>query len=195
MMRETGLASFVTATADGMIATPLPLFLADEGEHGVLYGHMAKANPQWRSPPIGEALAVFTGPDAYISPAWYASKAEHGKVVPTWNYLAVHVYGAVEFFEDEARLHDVVARLTDLHETGRAEPWAVADAPADYVGNQLRQIVGLRMPITRLEGKRKLSQNRSLADREGVAKGLGESGRQADQSLASLIPRGDQTGG
>lgn len=189
LMRAARLSNLVTATAQGPIATPLPLVLAaDEGEQGVLYGHLAKANAQWTAPVIGEALAIFMGPDAYITPSWYAAKAEHGKVVPTWNYVAVHAYGPVEFFEDEARLLDVVTRVTLLHEGPRAEPWQVSDAPETYIRSQLRGIVGLRLPIIRLEGKRKMSQNRSAEDHAGVARGLAESDRPMDRLVAGLIP-------
>lgn len=188
-IRASRLSSFVTATADGLVATPLPLMLdGSEGPQGTLYGHLARANPQWRVPPIGDAMAIFTGPDAYVTPSWYATKREHGKVVPTWNYVAVHAYGAPEFFEDHERLRDVVTRLTDLYERPRAEPWAVTDAPAPFVDAQLRGIVGLRMPITRLEGKRKMSQNRSESDRQGVAAGLAASESASDRDVARLIP-------
>ncbi|WEX86502.1 FMN-binding negative transcriptional regulator [Sinorhizobium garamanticum] len=191
MMREARLCHFVTATSDGLIATPLPLFLdPDEGEHGTLHGHLAKANPQWKSAPIGDAMAIFMGPDAYITPSWYASKREHGKVVPTWNYAAVHAYGPVEFYDDTARLLEVVTRLTDLHEHERPERWAVTDAPEAFVQAQLKGIVGLRIPITRIEGKRKMSQNRPAADRAGVAEGLADSGRISDRIVAGLIPGG-----
>lgn len=191
MMREAPLATLVTGTADGLLATPLPLFLVeDEGEHGTLYGHLAKANPQWQTAPAGEALAIFAGPDAYITPSWYAAKAEHGKVVPTWNYAAVHVYGTVAFFDDEASLHDVVSRLTALHEGTRAAPWAVTDAPEKFVSSQLKGIVGLRLPINRIEGKRKMSQNRPEADRAGVVARLSESDKPADRHVATLIPTG-----
>ena len=189
-MREARLANFVTATAEGLVATPLPLLIApEEGPYGTLYGHLARANPQWKSPPTGDAMALFMGPDAYVSPAWYPSKIEHQKVVPTWNYVAVHAYGPVEFFHDADRLLDVVTRLTDLHERPRAEPWAVIDAPAAFVRAQLRGIVGLRMPIARIDGKRKMSQNRSAADRAGVAAGLAASDRASDRAAAALIPR------
>lgn len=189
VIRDARLATLVTATAEGLVATPLPLFLdADEGEHGTLYGHLARANPQWKLHADGEALAIFSGPDAYVTPSWYASKQEHGKVVPTWNYAAVHVYGPAEFFEDETRLREVVTRLTDLHEAPRAEPWAVGDAPEPFIASQLRGIVGLRMPVTRIEGKRKMSQNRPEADREGVAAGLARSERPADRQVATMIP-------
>ena len=188
---EAGLATFVTSTAEGLIATPLPLFLdTAEGPFGTLYGHLAKANRQWTLEPSGEALAIFSGPDAYVTPSWYRSKREHGKVVPTWNYVAVHAYGAVEFFDDPERLLGVVTRLTEHHEKGRSEEWAVSDAPERFVAAQLRGIVGLRMPVARVEGKRKLSQNRPEADREGVASGLSESSRESDRILGALVGQG-----
>lgn len=189
MMREARLATLVTATAEGLQATPLPLYLVEsEGEFGTLYGHVAKANAQWKLAPLGDALAIFSGPDAYVTPAWYAAKREHGKVVPTWNYVAVHAHGPVEFFEDAARLHDVVSRLTDLHEAGRADAWSVSDAPEPFVQAQLKGIVGLRMPIVRIEGKRKMSQNRSAEDRQGVHEGLAASERASDRVVAGMVP-------
>ncbi|TPJ38861.1 FMN-binding negative transcriptional regulator [Mesorhizobium sp. B2-5-13] len=188
-IRAARLANLVTATADGPLATPLPLFLDEtEGEHGVIHGHLARANPQWRIPSIGDGLAIFMGPDAYVTPAWYATKQETGKVVPTWNYAAVHAYGPVEFFDDADRLLEVVTRLTNLHEGARAAPWAVSDAPPDFIQSQLRGIVGLRMPVVRLEGKRKMSQNRNAADRAGVASGLAASERPSDREVSALIP-------
>ncbi|MET3520580.1 FMN-binding negative transcriptional regulator [Mesorhizobium abyssinicae] len=188
-IRAARLATLVTATAEGPQATPLPLLLDEnEGEHGVIYGHVAKANPQWRAPALGDGLAIFMGPDAYVTPAWYQAKQETGKVVPTWNYVAVHAYGPIEFFDDADRLLDVVTRLTTLHEGGRASPWAVSDAPPDFIQAQLKGIIGLRMPITRLEGKRKMSQNRNAADRAGVLAGLAASDRPSDREVAPLIP-------
>lgn len=188
MMRATRLSNLVTATTDGLVATPLPLFLdADEGELGTLYGHLAKANPQWRLTPIGDALAIFMGPDGYVTPSWYPSKKQHGKVVPTWNYTAVHAYGPVEFFDDAERLLAVVSRLTDLHERPRDQPWSVTDAPEAFVKAQLKGIVGFRMRLNRIEGKRKLSQNRDAADRKGVAEGLASSPRETDRVLAKSI--------
>lgn len=187
-MRQAGLANVVTATADGLQSTPLPLFLDEsEGEFGVLYGHLARANPQWSLPPIGDAAALFMGPDAYITPSWYATKQETGKVVPTWNYVAVHAYGPVEYFEDADRLLEVVMRLTNLHENPRQNPWSVSDAPPEFVKAQLRGIVGLRLSISRIEGKRKMSQNRNEADRLGVVAGLVASERQADRHVSTLI--------
>jgi transcriptional regulator len=188
-IRAARLANLITATADGPLATPLPLFLDDtEGERGVLYGHVARANPQWQAVPIGEALAVFMGPDAYVTPSWYAAKQETGKVVPTWNYIAVHAYGPVEFFQEPQRLLAAVTRLTNIHEHPRAEPWAVSDAPADFIAAQLRGIVGVRIPVTRFEGKRKMSQNRPEADRIRVAAGLAASEDPGDHEVAALIP-------
>jgi transcriptional regulator len=190
VIREVRLANLVTATAEGLLATPLPLFLLpEEGPHGTLYGHLARANPQWKIPVLGEAMAIFGGADAYVTPSWYATKREHGKVVPTWNYVAVHAYGPVEFFEDEARLLEAVTRLTELHESPRPQPWAVSDAPEAFIRAQLRGIVGLRLPIARIEGKRKMSQNRSAEDRAGVAAGLAASDRASDRAAAALIPR------
>lgn len=187
-MREARLATLVTATAEGLVATPLPLFLDEtEGALGTLYGHVARANRQWTLEPAGEALAIFAGPDAYVSPSWYPSKHEHGKAVPTWNYVAVHAYGPVEFFEDRERLREAVTRLTELYERPRADPWAVTDAPESYVEAQLRGIVGLRLPIARIEGKRKMSQNRPQADRDGVAAGLGASASETDRRVAALV--------
>ncbi|MBX3537298.1 MAG: FMN-binding negative transcriptional regulator [Chelatococcus sp.] len=190
IMREARLSTLVTATTEGLIATPLPLILDEgEGEHGVLHGHLAKANPQWKLPASGEALVIFSGPDAYVSPSWYPSKREHGKVVPTWNYVAVHAYGQPEFFDDEARLLEAVTRLTNLHEQPRAAPWSVTDAPEAFIKAQLKGIVGLRLPITRIEGKRKMSQNRNADDRDGVAEGLLASDEASDQVVSRLIPR------
>lgn len=189
-IRAAGLATLVTATADGLIGTPLPLVLApDEGPFGTLYGHLARANPQATLAPVGEAMAIFAGPDAYVSPGWYPSKAEHGRVVPTWNYAAIHAYGTPEFYDDPARLHAHVSALTARHEAGRAEPWAVADAPEKFVAGQLRGIVGLRLPIARLDGKAKFSQNRSAEDRSGAAAGLRATGDVVARAVAERIPR------
>jgi transcriptional regulator len=181
------LASLVTATAEGLIATPLPMILAEgEGEYGTLYGHVAKPNPQWKLPATGEAMAIFMGPDADVTPSWYVTKQENGKVVPTWNYVAIHAYGAVEFFSDPERLRDVVTRLTERHELARAQPWAVTDAPSDFIDAMLKGIVGFAIPIARLEGKWKMSQNRPAEDRAGVISGL-----EAEQQpgVADLILR------
>ncbi|WP_407169269.1 FMN-binding negative transcriptional regulator [Bradyrhizobium sp. ORS 111] len=187
-IRSGRLANLITATSDGPLATPLPLFLDEtEGEHGALYGHLAKANPQWRAASIGEALAIFMGAEAYVTPSWYVTKQEAECVVPTWNYVAVHAHGPIEFFEDPERLLAVVTRLTNIHETLRATPWSVSDAPADFIAAQLYGIVGVHIPITKIEGKRKMSQNRPAADRIGVATGLAASKQPRDQEVAALI--------
>ncbi|CAO3438139.1 FMN-binding negative transcriptional regulator [Azospirillum doebereinerae] len=189
-MRAAGLASLVTATAKGLACTPLPLLLDErEGAMGTLYGHVAKANSQWKEAPEGEAMAIFMGPDAYVTPSWYEGKSRDGKVVPTWNYVAVHAYGPVEFFEDADRLLDVVTRLTDRHEASRDRPWSVGDAPPDFIRAQLRGIVGVRMPIARLDAKRKMSQNRQPEDRANVAEGLSGSADPWEREAGTLIPR------
>ncbi|MBD9427002.1 FMN-binding negative transcriptional regulator [Pseudomonas sp. PDM15] len=188
-MRANPFALLTSAGAEGVQASHLPLLLApDEGEFGTLYGHFARANPHWRELQGGaEALAVFSGPDAYISPSWYAAKVEHGKVVPTWNYIAVHARGPVELIEDPERLLQIVSRLSDQHESGRARPWAVNDAPREYIDTMLRAIVGFALPIRRLDGKWKLGQNRSTVDQAGVRDGLDASSNPRDRELAARM--------
>lgn len=188
-MQASPFALLTSAGAAGVQASHLPLLLApDEGEFGTLYGHFARANPHWRDLQGGaEALAVFSGPDAYISPGWYPAKAEHGKVVPTWNYIAVHARGPVELIEEPERLLQIVSRLSDQHESGRERPWAVSDAPREYIDSMLRAIVGFALPIRRLEGKWKLGQNRSAADQQGVRDGLAASPSPGDRELAARM--------
>lgn len=185
-IRGTGLATLVTTTPDGLIASHIPLLLDPEpAPYGTLIGHLARPNPQARGA-IGEALVIFQGPEAYITPSWYATKRDTAKVVPTWNYVAVHAYGTIEFFDDKERLRDIVTRLTRRQEEARAEPWAVTDAPADFIDTMLKGIVGLALPIARLEGKWKMSQNRPAEDRAGVVAGLTGEER---PDVAALIPR------
>ena len=189
LMQSARLANIITMTAMGLMATPLPLLLApEEGPFGTLYGHLARANSQWSTAPITDALALFMGPDAYISPSWYASKQEHHQVVPTWNYITVHAYGPIEFFEDKERLRGLVSKLTDHHEQTRPTPWAVTDAPKEFIDSMLKAIIGIRLPITCLEGKRKMSQNRPEKDRQGVAANLAQSPHATDRDVAKLIP-------
>lgn len=189
VIQHSRLATLVTWGALGLQASHLPLLLSPEqGANGTLYGHLAKANPQCAELAAGaEALVIFTGEDAYVSPSFYPSKAEHGKVVPTWNYVAVHAYGQPEVFSDPERLLKVVGGLTERHEAGRPQPWQVTDAPADYLEGMLRAIVGFALPIQRLEGKRKLSQNRSAEDIAGVREGLAASADLRDQQLSRLM--------
>lgn len=190
IIRATRLAQLVTQTAKGLIASPLPLHLVEEeGQHGTLYGHVARANEQWSLMPQGEALAIFMAADAYVSPSLYASKQQTHKVVPTWNYLTVHAYGEVSFFDDAQSLHNVVSQLTQVHEMKRTDPWSVGDAPETFIASQLGGIVGVRLRITRLEGKCKMSQNKSAADRAGVRDGLAVSDDEMDRQVAKLIPR------
>jgi len=188
-MLGTRLAVLVSQGAQGLLATHLPVLLdPDEGEFGTVYAHLARANRQWQDlEQGGEALLVFPGADAYVSPAYYPSKAENPKVVPTWNYLAVHAYGPVEVIHEAAPLLNIVSRLTDRHEQGRSEPWKVADAPRDYLDGMLRAIVGIRLPIARLQGARKLSQNRSAPDIAGVRAGLSSSTDYLDNQLAAQM--------
>jgi transcriptional regulator len=189
LLRHPGAANLITATAEGLLATMLPLVF-DEGESrtglgpwGALLGHVARNNRQWQVSANGDALVIVQGPDAYISPAWYATKLEHGRVVPTWNYIIAQVHGRLVIHDDPAWVEANVRRLTALHEGVRAEPWSVDDAPRPYVEGQLRAIVGVEIVIDRVEGKWKLSQNRSMADIAGAIEGLeatGDHGVSAD---------------
>jgi len=180
--------ALVTQSADGLVATHIP-FVVDRarGPFGALEGHVARANPHHRVAAEGEALVIFTGPDAYVTPAWYPSKAEHGRVVPTWNYVAVHAYGTLRFTDDRAFLERHLAELTGRHEAGRAAPWSVTDAPADYVAALTRAIVGVELVVTRLEGKWKMSQNRPDADIDGVVHGLAGSDSARDRAVAAIV--------
>ena len=192
---EARLAVLITSGPQGIVASHLPMLLDPTPlPNGRILGHVARANPQWRGyDGQSEALAIFPGPEAYISPAWYATKRATGKVVPTWNYVAVHAYGRLEFFDDAVRLRSLVGRLTERHESRRPAPWAVDDAPKDYIDGQLKAIVGFEMAIQRLEGKWKLSQNRTPDDRAGAIAGLKEEGGPAEQAVASLM--GDRENG
>jgi transcriptional regulator len=173
LLARGAAADLVTSTADGLFATFLPfLFDPSIGSQGALLGHVARNNAQWQLPTTGESLVIVHGPDSYISPNFYASKVENGRVVPTWNYLTAHVYGTLVVHDDTEWLSAFVRRLTDHHESSEPRPWSVDDAPAAYVEGQLRAIVGLELVITRIEAKAKLSQNRPEADVDGVVAGL-----------------------
>jgi transcriptional regulator len=188
-MKESELATLVTTTPHGLVATHLPLLLDEtQGEYGTLIGHVSRANLQWQeSDPEAEALIIFLGPDAYVSPSWYPAKQETGRVVPTWNYAAIHAYGRLTFFEDPERLRTVVTELTRKHEAAFATPWQVTDAPAAYIDSQLKAIVGFECRILRLEGKQKFNQNRSLEDRLGVIEGLRELEDERKIQVAELM--------
>jgi transcriptional regulator len=188
-MRAAPFADLITLGTEGLEATPLPLMLdPSDGPQGSLIGHIARANPQWRTADVAqEALAIFSGPDSYISPSYYETKRLSGKVVPTWNYVTIHARGRISFFHEPEALLDLVRRLTDQHEGGRAAPWAVSDAPPDFIQSQLRGIVGLRLEITALTGKWKMSQNRSAADRAGVVAGLRADGGPGAEAVAAAV--------
>ena len=190
LMREHPLAALVTVREDGPTADHIPLEY-DAAQH-TLRGHVARANPLWREAAGQGVLAIFSGPQAYITPSWYPSKAATHKVVPTWNYAVVHVHGVLRVVDDAPWLRKLVGRLTDHHEAPRAAPWAVSDAPDDYVQQMLRAIVGIEIPVDRLVGKWKVSQNRSESDRLGVAQGLAdESAAPQAAALAALVRETD----
>jgi transcriptional regulator len=189
LLAQHGAADLITATDSGLLATLLPFsYDPDRGERGALLGHVARNNDQWRLPAIGEALVIVRGPDAYVSPTWYASTAKHGRVVPTWNYITAHVYGNLIVHDDVAWLSALVRRLTEKHESGKTPRWSVDDAPGSYISGQLRAIVGMEIAITRVEAKWKLSQNRSAADAEGVVTAL-QAGTPADQAVGEQMRR------
>lgn len=172
LVRATGAADLITVGADAVPhATRVPVLV--DRDAGVLLAHLARANPHWTSVTSGSAaLAIVTGPDAYVSPGWYASKAEHGRVVPTWNYSAVHLRGSIRIVDDLDWVLDVVTRQTQLNEDHRERAWQVTDAPPRFLREQLHGIVGVELTLTSVEGKAKFSQNRSQADRDGVVVGL-----------------------
>jgi transcriptional regulator len=191
LLAKHGAADLITLTDDGLLATMLPFaYEPSAGSRGALYGHVARNNDQWRKPAHGESLAIVRGPDAYVSPSWYAAKAEHGRVVPTWNYLTAHVYGQLVVHDDPAWVEDVVRRLTAKHEAARLtsprQPpaWSVDDAPRAFIEGQLRAIVGLELQLTRIEAKAKLSQNRPVGDIAGIVEGLAARG---DDPMAAAV--------
>jgi transcriptional regulator len=180
-------ATLVSTTATGLEVSHIPLLLApEEGPHGTLYGHVARASAHAACNGT-PSLAIFLGPHAYISAGWYPGKRTHGKEVPTWNYIAVHAHGTLTTFDDPAALRELLVRLTERHERAMPMPWRVDDAPADFIDRNLKAIMGLRLPIDRLEGKWKLSQNRTDADRDGVLAGLDEMDDEASRRMANAM--------
>lgn len=187
-IRAHPLGVLMTSGEGGLMANHIPCLLYPEGPHGVLRLHMARANPQWKELAAGgDCLLVFHGAQAYITPSWYATKAETHKVVPTWNFVAVHVWGTPTVHDDPTWVRAQIGALTDAQEKARVQPWRVEDAPEDFIAAQMRAIVGIEIAITRLEGKWKVSQNRNAADRQGVAAGL--AGEQGDAVMAGLVAR------
>lgn len=191
MVADHPLAAVVTLTSKGLVASHIPMVLEDDGsEFGVLKGHVSRANQQWKESLGGtEALAIFTGPQHYISAGWYPGKLEHGREVPTWNYVAVHAYGTLRTVEDAAWLRDHLERLTDQQEASFSPPWKVADVPAEYLNAMLKAIVGFELPIRRLEGKWKVSQNRNETDRQAVIAGLERLDTPAALTMRNLVAR------
>jgi transcriptional regulator len=189
LIREHSLATLVTIGTDGLTANHVPMLLDPAPDpYGTLRGHVARANPVWRETDMGiPALAIFSGPEAYISPSWYETKNPAGKVVPTWNYAVVHAYGQIEFFHEPERLKTLVRALTDVNEAEFEHPWSIDDAPAAYIDNLLNSIVGIEIRIDRLQGKWKMSQNRVAADRRTVACALKNRGSEAAVEMAAII--------
>src|SRR5690606_35705293 len=188
LIRARPLGTLVTHGPDGLEANHLPFEIDPEpAPHGTLRAHVARANPVWRRAGAGEALVVFHGPQAYISPRWYPTKRQSGKVVPTWNYAVVHAYGHLQAIEDRAWLRALVARLTERHEAGDAQAWKLEDAPPAFIEQMLGAIVGLELRVTRLLGKWKVSQNCPAADRDGAAQGLRALGDVESHAMAALI--------
>ncbi len=190
-IRQTGLATLVTLGNDGLTASHVPMLLdSDPGPYGTLHGHLARANPQSKPGAPGiQALAIFQGVEGYITPSWYETKRQTGKVVPTWNYVAVHAYGPLVLFDDPERLRALVTRLTEREEAERASPWAVSDAPSPFIDSMLKAIVGFTIPLARIEGKWKMSQNRPAEDVAGVVAGLTADGR---NDLAQAVAGANQ---
>jgi transcriptional regulator len=191
LIRAHPLGLLISGGAAGLDSNPVPFVVdAGPGPFGRLRAHLARPNPQWRAlAEDGRCLVVFQGPEAYVTPSWYPSKRDHGKVVPTWNYAIVEARGRARIVEDEAWLRRQIDDLTALRETGRPDPWAVSDAPAPFVGAMLRGIVGLEVELEALAGKWKVSQNRPEADRRGVAEGLAAEG--GADAMARLVGERD----
>ncbi|MET9077309.1 FMN-binding negative transcriptional regulator [Streptomyces sp. NPDC004232] len=188
LLTGLGACDLVTMTPQGLQATLLPFeHDRDTGELGSLIGHMARANGHWREPVQGEAMVIVHGPQAYVSPTWYATKAEHHRVVPTWNYVVAHVYGQLVVHDDPAWVEAQMRRLTDRHEAGSAEPWSLDQAPAKYVEGRLRAVVGVEVVISRIEAKAKLSQNQPEQNVEGVIAGLEARDRGDDMAVAAAV--------
>lgn len=189
LMRTRPLATLVTTCASGLVANHVPVqTLAEPKPLGSIRGHIARANPLWREYSEGrEALAIFQGPDAYISPSLYPSKKHTGEVVPTWDYAVVHAHGTLKFINDPGWLHDFVAGLTATHEAARPQPWNIGDAPREYIEKMLGMIVGFEFAISKLTGKWKVSQNRPAADQQGVVQGLQGAGDADSREIAAML--------
>lgn len=185
LLDHHGAADLVAITSQGLFASFIP-FIYDP-DLGSLLGHVARGNDQWRLPVLSDALVIIHGPQAYVSPSWYPSNTEHGRVVPTWNYLVAHVYGRLIVHDDAEWVEDLVRRLTEKHEAERVRPWSIDDAPPSFIAAQLRGIVGIEIAISRVEAKAKWSQNRSAGDSAGVIEGLESDGQLGASSAMRSI--------
>ena len=195
LIRQHPLGTLVTLSTNGLNANHIPLELDFEPTPwGTLRGHVARANPVWRDFNSDvEAMVIFQGADSYITPSWYATKKESGKVVPTWNYAVVHAYGSLKIIDDTVWLRGLVERLTNQHEAAKAAPWKVSDAPKNYLEPLLRAIVGIEIPITKISGKWKVSQNQPQTNRTGVIEGLCEIADDNASAMATMIKKSSLT--
>ncbi|MFK0159968.1 FMN-binding negative transcriptional regulator [Streptomyces sp. NPDC090493] len=188
LLTNAGASDLITMTPRGLLATLLPFeYDPDAGEHGALIGHMARGNDQWEQQVQGEAMVIVRGSEAYITPTWYATKQEHHRVVPTWNYMIAHVYGQLVVHDDPAWIEAQIRRLTDRHEADYDEPWSVDQAPEKFIQRQLRAVVGVELVISRIEAKFKLSQNQPEENVEGVVAGLEARGQSGDAAVAAAV--------
>ena len=190
------LGAWVVPGADGLVANHLPFLLdRSRGPFGTLLGHVSRANPVWRQlDASAPSVVMFQGPQAYITPGWYPGKAEHGQVVPTWNYAVAHAHGIARAIDDEAWLLDLLARLTAANEAGQPVPWQTTDAPEAFIRKLARAVVGIEIPIDRLEGKLKASQDEALQDRQGTVQGLAAVGSENASAMARLVQQAMQSG-
>lgn len=188
LLTNQGASDLITVTPNGILATLLPLdYVPETGEHGALIGHMARGNDQWSEPVQGEAMVIVRGPEAYVTPSWYATKPEHHRVVPTWNYMIAHVYGELVIHDDPVWIEAQIRQLTDRHEAGNEDPWSVDQAPAKFIERQLRAVVGVELLISRVEAKFKMSQNQPQENVEGVIAGLQSRGLPHDAAVATAV--------
>lgn len=189
LMSSHPLGAWVCHGRTGLVANHVPFLLdRSRGPHGTLIGHVSRANTVWRE--LGSAassVVMFQGPQAYITPGWYPGKAEHGEVVPTWNYVVAHAHGVARAVEDRDWVFDMLRRLTQFHEAPRSAPWSVSDAPALFMDKMMRAIVGIEIPIDRLEGKLKASQDEAMSDRVGTVRGLREQACDTARAMAALV--------
>ncbi len=196
LMRGQPLATVVTLSADGINANHIPLHLCpDQGQFGALRGHVARSNPMWSNLVQGvDALAIFHGPEGYVSPSWYPTKRDHGKVVPTWNYAVVHAYGALRVIDDPIWLRSQLEALVSRHEARSASPWSISDAPPEFIGRMIESIVGFEIVVSRLKGKWKVSQNQPAVNRAGVVDALRQRGDAYAAEMAHLIEEASRNG-